>query len=956
MKSFISTILLSLSVFGGNAQFPYLRAVNYPYQTPSQTIYDIFSDSKGQIWLGSDRGLLLFNGKKAKEIPFWQSRQNDISHLIEDKERRIWGMNFANQIFFLQNDTLHHFQLPQKISLEGNLLKFVVSQEAIWLLTHRQVLAIHLKTKDLLFTFSSKEKNTDFLDIAFFAEKIHIVSPKVAYLFDEKGKIETWDIPLTGSCRFVQTKDFLLLAHRENLARKAAIFENNRWQALPDFVLEADVTIFHYKSTPDGNVWICTKQGGYLWNVRTGFTQLLFPEKQFTGIAKDYQGNYWISTLDEGLWFCPSLNTRIYSPISEGRLAGSYINGIYATPRTDIFWLTTANGLIVETSLEDTLEQKIWQSDFRKEITALIFNAQKQQLISSAGSFGRQSATFKALSSPKAALLYQGKYLLSAQSFVAEWADMNASLKDTLPQLLGIKINSQKSKFFQYPIYTIRQQRAYSICIDSLRGKYWVGFADNLYEYDFEGHSKIIEYHKEPIVARSMSIDCNGNLYVATFNQGLLLVADSQVKQNFSKNKLLKSKLCKQVLNYQDTIWVGTESEIGYLSPDLDYFYDVLGNNSIGKLNYQRFLPTPNQLLVTTNEGILALNREKVVVLSTLKMREVQVIQEGNSIQVHLEVLNYKNPEQNRLYYRLIGVEKHWNEINDLDFWVKYPYLAPQKYVLEYYAEDILSGAKSPIQQITFQIPKKWWQELWFLALNVLFVFGLGFLIFKWWLKHYQNKQKLREDLWVSQLKAIKTQMNPHFLYNVLNTVQGLVYGNRKSEASDLLGNFSDLMRKMLESSEKPYISLKEELDNLRLYLELEKIRFEDSSFSYQIQAEVPHLQDFLIPSMLLQPFAENAIKHGLLHKKGEKKLSIFIEKQETALKISIEDNGIGRKQAQEIRQRQHKKSTQFASSAIAQRIDLINKMKNFKIDLKIIDKENSAGEPLGTNVEIVIQ
>lgn len=956
MKYPIFLILLFLLAGKANAQFPYLRAINYPYQIAAQNIYDIFTDSKGQMWLGSDKGLLLFNGKKAKEIPYIQSRQNDLTHLTEDKEGKIWGMNFANQIFYLQNDTLHSFPFPKDLVLEGNLLKFIVSDEALWLLTHKQVAAIHLKTQKVFFTFYSKEKYTDFLDLAFFKGKIHIVSPQKAYLLDEKGQMETWDIPIRSTCRFVQTQDVLLLAHRENIERKAAIFENNRWQALPDFRLDASITIFHYKATPDGNIWICTKQGGYLWDFRNGNTQLLFPDKQFTGIVKDYQGSYWISTLETGLWFCPSLSTNLYKPIAETRLDGSYINGLYAATHSNLFWLTSTNGLIVETSLSDTTQQKIWQSDFKKEITTLIFNKNQQQIISSAGVFSLNNKPFQAISAPKSAHLYQNKHLLSAQSFVAEWASLQAPLKDTLPLLFGAKLNSAKSKHFQYPIYTIRQQRAYSVCLDSTHQKYWIGFADDLYEYDFEGKSKIIRYKNEPIVARSMSLDAKGNLYVATFNQGLLVINESQVQHYFGKDNLLKSNYCKQVLRFQDTIWVGTEEEIGYLSPNLTYFYDVLGNNGIGKVSYQRFLPTDSQLLIATNDGILSLNREKIVVLATLRTRQPQVVQKENSVEIRLEALNYKNPEYNRFYYRLVGIERSWNEANEVDFWVKYPYLAPQQYTFEFYAQDILSGAKSPVQQITFQIPKKWWQELWFLAFCVLLALGASAWVFKWWLKRYQNKQKLKEDLWVSQLKAIKTQMNPHFLYNVLNTVQGLVYGNRKSEASDLLGNFSDLMRKMLESSEKPYISLKEELENLRLYLELEKIRFEDSSFHYAISSDIPNLQEYLIPSMLLQPFAENAIKHGLLHKKGDKALFIHIEPFQGGVKITINDNGIGRKQAQDIRLRQQKKSTQFASSAIAQRIELINKMKKFEIDLQIIDKETSTGEPSGTNVEIIVK
>ena len=195
--------------------------------------------------------------------------------------------------------------------------------------------------------------------------------------------------------------------------------------------------------------------------------------------------------------------------------------------------------------------------------------------------------------------------------------------------------------------------------------------------------------------------------------------------------------------------------------------------------------------------------------------------------------------------------------------------------------------------------------------------------------------------------------MNPHFLYNILNTVQGLVYSNRKTEASELLGNFSDLMRKTLQSSENAYISLREELDILTLYLLLEKARF-DESFTYELAYPDMHAYMHLkIPSMLIQPFVENALNHGLLHKKGAKNLHVHFDIQPEAthyvLTVTIDDNGIGRQASAEINQRFQKKSLGFATRATTQRIELLNLDKKNHISCHIHDKAQ------GTKVEIII-
>lgn len=195
--------------------------------------------------------------------------------------------------------------------------------------------------------------------------------------------------------------------------------------------------------------------------------------------------------------------------------------------------------------------------------------------------------------------------------------------------------------------------------------------------------------------------------------------------------------------------------------------------------------------------------------------------------------------------------------------------------------------------------------------------------------------------------------MNPHFLYNVLNTVQGLVYSDRRSEASEVLGNFSDLMRNTLQISEKPYISLSEEVAMLQLYVDLEKIRFEEEIHCH-IQVAFPtESWEHLIPSMLLQPFVENAFKHGLLHKRGEKRLDIIFSRQGNDLQVLIEDNGIGREHAQEIQKRQARKSTGFALNATSQRVELMNKITPHQIRVQIQDKYNDQHEPTGTKVLI---
>ncbi len=218
-------------------------------------------------------------------------------------------------------------------------------------------------------------------------------------------------------------------------------------------------------------------------------------------------------------------------------------------------------------------------------------------------------------------------------------------------------------------------------------------------------------------------------------------------------------------------------------------------------------------------------------------------------------------------------------------------------------------------------------------------------------------EKQLRESEYeknISQttLTALISQMNPHFLFNALNTIQSFIYSNDKKNASSYLGKFSQLTRKILDNSSKQTITLEEELALLHLYLDIEKSRFGDS-FDAQITTDGNlNVEDLLLPPMLIQPYLENAIKHGLLHKTGNKKLAISIHGKNggEAIEIIIDDNGIGREKSMQLGM-QKTGHQSFANAANEKRIALINRALDKKIVLQIIDKKNTDGTGAGTTV-----
>lgn len=218
-----------------------------------------------------------------------------------------------------------------------------------------------------------------------------------------------------------------------------------------------------------------------------------------------------------------------------------------------------------------------------------------------------------------------------------------------------------------------------------------------------------------------------------------------------------------------------------------------------------------------------------------------------------------------------------------------------------------------------------------------------------------QLEESKKNELAVSNLKALQSQMNPHFIFNALNSVQDLVLLQDIRNSNKYLGKFSDLIRKILLSSKEQFISLSEEVEILRLYLDLEKLRFgKDFEIDFKCHVDEDKQDDIVLPAMFIQPYIENAIKHGLFHKEGIKKLKVhFTLLNDNALECIVEDNGIGQEQAAIFKEKRLHLHIGFSTEAINERIKLLNETLDKKIELEMEDLFVE-GHPAGTKIRLI--
>ncbi len=201
-------------------------------------------------------------------------------------------------------------------------------------------------------------------------------------------------------------------------------------------------------------------------------------------------------------------------------------------------------------------------------------------------------------------------------------------------------------------------------------------------------------------------------------------------------------------------------------------------------------------------------------------------------------------------------------------------------------------------------------------------------------------------------LRSLKSQMNPHFIFNALNSVNSFISENDDRSANNFLTEFSTLMRTVMENSEHDFIPLSKELEILKIYTDLEYFRFKDK-FSYELNID-PELNDFdfSIPPMLVQPYIENAIWHRLRYKESPGKLSISFQKDKDILRVCVQDDGIGRKKSAELKTKNQKAHASSALQNIKSRIDLFNELHNMNIKVNVKDLTD---ELTGTQVTLLI-
>jgi streptogramin lyase len=512
-------------------------------------------------------------------------------------------------------------------------------------------------------------------------------------------------------------------------------------------------------------------------------------------------------------------------------------------------------------------------------------------------------------------------------------------------------------------------------------GHIWIGtFGGGLLRYD--GNSFIRFTEKEGLSntnVRNIIEDKNGNLWFGTaFGLNKL---EKHKLSSLTESAAIERESLFKTYTYEDgfsgmsvnwgktlyeakdgTIWIATEDRLTAYHPNEDFPDTISPNIQLTGLSlfneniaWQNFESKDDSSIVLGN-GVKFHNYHFDSVSKWYGIpRNLSLAYDNNFLTFHFVGVTVSSPKKVRYKFKLEGLDRNWSSVTNRNE-ANYGNLLHGKYTFKVKAMNG-DGYWSNELAYSFIIRPPWWQTWWAYTLFAVLATGVIYSIFRYRL----NKLRIQHQLSVQEhkvteleMQTLRSQMNPHFIFNSLNSINLFILENDKLQASEFLSKFSKLVRMILNNSREAFIPLEQELEALDLYLQLEALRFEQK-FYYKIEVDSNIDTSILkVPPLIIQPFAENAIWHGLMNKKDKGNLTISLRQNKNYLLCKIADDGVGRKKAAELKSKSSTRRS-VGMHITAERIAMLQEEGEGNNYITVTDVVLPDGSPGGTEVLITI-
>jgi len=944
-----STILLLCSTFFLCA---HAQEYNYAHYTKKdglagETVYEISQDHNGFLWFGTETGLSRFDGKKFRNFTTADGLpSNEVFSCIEDQYKRLWIFSFSNQVCYYKDGKIYNKYndtLLKKLSFNGLTEGLIINKKEHIIIWDNTDILFEIDTHNHVTRYSKKKY-------------------RIGYELLKPSKYGILMSLLKGFPAAEEERAIKLLGISPDLKAKIGV-------SLAPY----DQIIFSWSSYPiKAVIWNRKKKEGV--KIRNGdivYRQLLGTED---GLAVHYR---------EG-------GACVYNYVRQKEivkfLSNYIVKGIYRD-REDNLWFSTVGNGVFKLSNTKALHYQLNNHTFPIQF---IINSKTGLLAGIHDSCWRIIPSHKTDSNAYAIPVYQKEKVKMGFEWYVEntkgcLVNINnppfpfktkreiGYIKTThtignsilIATSSGAVLYTYKGNYFNYD--TIYRDRATTAIRQGTH--YYIGTLEGLVIADknYRIVSRIIPYH-----ISHMAPCPDGGLWVATYNKGVFKVRNGIITDSISKKgNNLNSDFCRCVYIDGDYLWIGTDQglnkvRVGNGRAVTELIYTTANGLSSNEVN--AICVRDSILYAGTPKGLDLINknirypRPLLNLVFTgmaasgkgLSADSAIILPHGNNnikfdfaaISFSLESITYR--------YRLTGLSDSWQDVTEPS--LNFISLPSGKYKLQVQAVSPLGYASNVIEK-EFEVKKAVFEQWWFWWLLTLFIAGIMLLVIQYRTSQIKKKaaEKNNINIRMAELEqmALRAQINPHFIFNCLNSVQNYILKQDVKGVNYYLSQFAALIRKTLDNSPKVYITLAEEISYLNTYISLERLQLK-YPFEYTIVIdEAIQPARILFPNMLLQPFVENAVKHALRKLQQNGRLDIRFSKiSEDFLLCCIEDNGPGIEHTVSANGRSHQSKGIHLTEKRIETLNLISN-ESAKIALSFEDRVLKGGK--GTKISIYV-
>jgi ligand-binding sensor domain-containing protein len=927
------------------------------------TVYCIAQDRDGFIWASTETGVSRFDGTHFRNFTIADGLPDiEVLQLFGDRDGRLWMAPFRKSVCYWYKGRIHNQDndpILSKVHLRQNIEYFVEDSAGNMLIQENSALHLILRNGTV--------KEYDSLGQV-------PVFPSVAACLDSSGhflvqvgdrvfRISEAGFSLVRVLPFTVVHPNLVAMSGSSVIWRVAASTYSVLSLVTGRVFRRKVGLNLYRHISftllqDSLLYVNEIFGCQENNIRSGETRRFLSDKPVSRVFRDMDGNLWFATLGQGIY-----------RLNSDQFGIRKIPSLHAETSSVVSILRTEEGL--------------WVGNDRQQLFRLSLPGLRDDPRNSNEPVAKNR------------LLYldtvnDGKIVAGGDNHLAELKGpgyrpirmVSASVKSIVRRPDGRLLvatvwgvgNFDVKRWRFIDTFWRERATAVSCYLDTV----YIGTLTGLYRLVGNRPPELMGA-SEPLLRTRISAivrGARGIYWIATYGSGIVGFRGDSVVTVINKQHGLTSDICRCLLLHNQILWEGTDRGLNRIELDKPGYpvTAFTSNDGVGSDIINTVYASDSMIYVGTPAGLSYFNPGKigehepcrVYLLSALSGSGTDrvgdtanlVIPFGDrSIRFGYVGISYRSGGDITYRYRMMGLDSSWRTTRLTE--LEYAVLPPGAYEFQLTAINKF-GASSGLLSQRFSVVTPFWLTTWFDVLVVV-IFALGTLgMASWRIRTIRRRQREKDQLARKMMElermALQAQMNPHFIFNCLTSVQQYVVDRDIFSANKYIAGLARLIRLTLHNSSLAFITLADEVAYLSAYLALEKLRFKEK-MEYAIDVDPQILQNSCyIPPMLIQPYVENSVRHGLRHRKGRMghiwlRVSQGKEPQRPGLTVIVEDNGIGRERSAQYKTAEHIEYQSKGMTMTADRIRIINATYGADIQVEVIDLKDADNQAAGTRV-----